>query len=545
MNTDELHGSRQKQSKRRVALIWPFLFSTFFAVCTALTLHNSGRLREQGESPKPPNLWQEYTVGRGIHANIPNCSYSGFAFGEKSFPEPEIIINVKDYGASGDGVSDDTQAVKGALAKAQGYKSQTANGVCVFFPAGKYCLSDILQVSTSGISIRGDGADNSTIYFTKSLSDIKGFSKEWSWRGGLVWFEGGLEAGPAFPSFHIVGNYNEGERFVKVDNPNAAALSIGHTITMHWLGDIDLLSTIFGHESAKTIDWNSWRWIANGRFEWEWTNQIVSINDDVIELKKPVRIPIKESYNVIAGHRRGQMQLCSIESISIEMPEHPKAKHLNDLGFNAIFFSLVNHSMIRDVAIKNADNGVILERSSNNLISNLSIPSGQLHHATSFRYQSHDNITENFIFTCEVTHGISTQDLSSGNVWRNGTMQHGTFDTHRGMPFDSIRTNISLANCDGNCGGSDGPLLGRRMVNWNVTVEKERKRNASVIIAPEYYSMGALVNIKGMNTRSEPKPWCMPPGDKGTRVVSNDDTLPIDLYEAQLRFRLPRDHLPP
>lgn len=50
------------------------------------------------------------------------------------------IINVKDYGATGDGVTDDTAAVKSALADAT-----TSN--LVYFPAGSYII-------TNGITIQ-------------------------------------------------------------------------------------------------------------------------------------------------------------------------------------------------------------------------------------------------------------------------------------------------------------------------------------------------------------------------------------------------------
>ena len=58
-------------------------------------------------------------------------------------------------------------------------------------------------------------------------------------------------------------------------------------------------------------------------------------------------------------------------------------------------------------------------------------------------------------------HGINIEGLSSHNVWSRGVMEMGTFDTHRGMPFANVRTEITVNN-NGRHGGdaSAGPLYG-------------------------------------------------------------------------------------
>lgn len=75
------------------------------------------------------------------------------------------IINVKDYGAVGDGVEDDTVAIRAAIAAAQ------ASDVCklVFFPSGIYRITDTLNIGyvgdkkLSSISISGAGQYNTQI----------------------------------------------------------------------------------------------------------------------------------------------------------------------------------------------------------------------------------------------------------------------------------------------------------------------------------------------------------------------------------------------
>jgi Pectate lyase superfamily protein len=61
------------------------------------------------------------------------------------------MINVKDYGAKGDGSSIDTAAINGAASKA------LAEGQVLYFPGGIYLLDSRLDLSGKPISICGDG----------------------------------------------------------------------------------------------------------------------------------------------------------------------------------------------------------------------------------------------------------------------------------------------------------------------------------------------------------------------------------------------------
>jgi hypothetical protein len=59
------------------------------------------------------------------------------------------VLDVRDFGARGDGVSDDTAAVRGALA--------AANGATLLFPAGTYLLSSIAVPAGAQVRIVGEG----------------------------------------------------------------------------------------------------------------------------------------------------------------------------------------------------------------------------------------------------------------------------------------------------------------------------------------------------------------------------------------------------
>ena len=65
-------------------------------------------------------------------------------------------FNVFSYGATGNGVTDDTVAIQAAYTAAAAYAA-TNGGATVFFPDGTYIISDEIAVSVSNITLRGAG----------------------------------------------------------------------------------------------------------------------------------------------------------------------------------------------------------------------------------------------------------------------------------------------------------------------------------------------------------------------------------------------------
>lgn len=63
--------------------------------------------------------------------------------GTKNFP-PAAVVNVKDYGARGDGLADDTAAINRAI------QNNLGSGNTLYFPAGTYLVGDRLEWRTAG-----------------------------------------------------------------------------------------------------------------------------------------------------------------------------------------------------------------------------------------------------------------------------------------------------------------------------------------------------------------------------------------------------------
>lgn len=65
-------------------------------------------------------------------------------------------VSVKDFGAVGDGVADDTAAIQAAIDS-----QEAANGGILVFPVGTYRVSSTLTINASNVLLQGEGGDRS------------------------------------------------------------------------------------------------------------------------------------------------------------------------------------------------------------------------------------------------------------------------------------------------------------------------------------------------------------------------------------------------
>jgi hypothetical protein len=132
------------------------------------------------------------------HLIIKDKNYNNHLFGFKNFmpksfcyylDSNSLIINVKNFGAKGDGIHDDTQAIQDAInslppidghsmAK-QGSKEVLIKKGTIFFPSGTYLISKTIYI-TSGMQLYGVSSQYSSIIKLKddSFNDKEQFMIE-------------------------------------------------------------------------------------------------------------------------------------------------------------------------------------------------------------------------------------------------------------------------------------------------------------------------------------------------------------------------------
>jgi hypothetical protein len=176
--------------------------------------------------------------GRFLH----DVSYSGYKNGEVAPPSspPGLIYDaVTKYGADPKGEKDSTAAIQRALDAAAG-----AGGGVVYLPAGLYRCDGLLDVSRSGVVLRGAGASQSRIYFTRAqgMTDLS-----------HVTFHGTVTAGPLVP----LASDGASQSF-EVRVADSGGLSVGDDVSVGWV-----ITPAFVEEHGMTGTWtvflNQWK----------------------------------------------------------------------------------------------------------------------------------------------------------------------------------------------------------------------------------------------------------------------------------------------
>jgi len=510
-------------------------------------------------------LWEEYKKDPDRHPNIPNCSYAGYERGEKPLPKAPVIVSVKDFGAKGDGTTDDTAAFREAITKAAGKGA-------VMIPAGTYALSGNLVLPSKTV-LRGEGTGKTTLDFKKNLTDILGplpfeGSTQWSWTGGLIWIgppdtfdASGKVAGfnkdhvqgweywrPGAEIATVSGEAKRGDTMLTLSN--ASSLKPGQFVLMTWENpaDASLLKHISGHPSMEGYNWNGATSILPPTYpQWQWPVEIKAVKGNQVILAQPLRVDIRPEWGVAVRDPGSHVSYAGVEDLTLKMNSPREHKHLKGVGWNGIYMNRALNCWATNVEITSAENPVIFAASKNCTVDGLLINGdSQNHHSIAMRVNNHDCLVHDFKIEdmWRVKHGINIEWLSSGNVYSKGAMDKGTFDSHRALSFDLIRTDITLKNdADGpGGGGGAGPFIGARVAHWNIRVEPEGRTNpgnapGDFVFMPLTFPMGAFVGIQGAERSDKVRDSV--PGEKGS-VIADTGKVPAitDLHEAQLRLRL-------
>ena len=171
-----------------------------------------------------------------------------------------------------------------------------------------------------------------------------------------------------------------------------------------------------------------------------------------------------------------------VEGLTIENRLLPQTTHNVNPGSNGVCFQAVHDCWATDVHVLNADVAFRDDRAPSRARSR-GISAGRpvaapLHDQPGG--SRHDNLVQDFVledFTVPAApgsylHGINVEAAVERQRVAPRVMHTGTFDSHRGLPFENLRTDIMLVNKDAVPGGAfdAGPLFGARTVHWGITV---------------------------------------------------------------------------
>ncbi|WP_010250445.1 dockerin type I domain-containing protein [Acetivibrio cellulolyticus] len=215
-------------------------------------------------------------------------------------PQKSISVNVKDFGAKGDGVTDDYEAFNEAI------KSVTA-GEAVFIPEGNYLIKTKLSFDKP-VVLRGEGTERTHLLVDHNSDAFEIITYK---RGQWVKIEDG---------------FTKGSTKLTVSNPEL--IKPGMYIEIQQDNDPEVMYTI--------PDWNtSWASGAVGQIA-----KIVSVEGSTVTIDEPLRIDYRAELNPVA-RTQGFAEYVGFEDFSV--------KRIDTSDTNMFYFKNAANCWIKNV----------------------------------------------------------------------------------------------------------------------------------------------------------------------------------------------------
>lgn len=402
----------------------------------------------KGASPTYPPLspsdvgpsWWGQPWGPDILADsaraLPDFSYAGYRRGEEPPPDPEITLDVGDYGATGDDMNDDTEAFKQAIQAAHNQEGWVVIGI----PKGRFHLTGVMLLERDSLIVRGSGVNETVISIERPLGSVD-----------------------------VPDEFGKSSDTPKVQ----------------------------GRAASPYSSWGGMFWFRGSRTQ--------------------------------AGASFTSTEV-AMEHLSIEFNSVPYGGHGLEDGYNAVYLEGVRYGWIRDVEIKNADAGIILNMASQVTLENILI-AGRGGHLGILTQDSKHILMENIRVHSNTLHPVSCTGESGynvvmassiGRIYDAGCAQPNLYE---GLTVQGDSVGQPILDVE-----SHSPL-----VLWNIKVHYD---HVGAIRPPVYLgSLGDRVTVVGL---SSDVPVRMQSGAGGYYEGTNrpgELTVP-SLYLYQLGKRL-------
>ncbi|MAE18046.1 hypothetical protein CMK12_03735 [Candidatus Poribacteria bacterium] len=472
-------------------------------------------------------LWGEAGEKWSPTSRLPDFSFAGYHSGKEPIPTIPQVTNIKSYGAKGDGQHDDSQAFLDAIAA-------TDRGA-IFIPAGRYKISQILEIKKSGIVLRGAGPVETVLFFPVPLNTLKPNmgqttsgrpTSNYSWSGGMIWVKG-RQQGKA--SSQITSNARRGQQKLTVSQPSY--FHSGQQVEIRLVDDPQktLLQYLYAGDTGDTSK-------IKKPIRISMVCQVVSITGDQLTIDRPLRFDVRSDWQPEIRHSRPTVTEVGIEHLTIEFPVQKYSGHFTEQGYNAIALNNVSNCWVRQVGIINADSGVyatgrFCTLKGITLRSERGVDRGGTtgHHGVQL---GSDNLFTDFDFQTQFIHDITLSYRSAGNVCSNGRGVDLSLDHHKKAPYENLFSRIDLGVGTRIWKSGGGRALGKhcaaRGTFWNIRAKKAQRW------PPKRFGP-QMLNLIGVQT-SQPSETNV--DGKWFEAIDPAQLHPPDLHQAQLKCRL-------
>lgn len=480
--------------------------------------------------------------GRGL----PDFSYAGYHNGEAPLPSAipgPVFDAVKQFHADATGASDSTAAIQAAIDAAA-----KAKGGTVLLPAGLYRCDGLLQVTQSGVVIRGAGPMQTKLEFTraKDLSDTTNLN-----------FRGAVKEGKDLPLAR------DGEKgSFDVFLADSGALAPGDDVAVGWT-----ITDAFVADHGMTGVWKSF----NGKWRPFFRRTVRAIDRRAsparVTLDVPLRYPARTRDGASVRVETGYLKEVGVEGIAVTNAVAPDGAWAS-VRAHVIGFDGVKDAWMRDVKsfasplpeaqgahLQNC--GVIVAASKRVTIADSTLAKAQNRGPSGCGYLFEiTRSSEILIRDCDGVEGrhnfIQNWDFgTSGCVFLRVRSRGGVSLISKAVPLGmpglcEYHHSLAMANLVDGATLDDGWYAGNRGAEssgagWSATDDAFWNCRGRGMLASWQYGVGFVIGTQGLNVMtgmSGPYAAGSEPEDFTEGIGAGAGLEPASLYEDQLARRM-------
>jgi hypothetical protein len=447
---------------------------------------------------------------------LPDYSYAGYGFGLAPIPAARgTVVNAADHGVIADDGRDDTVALRTAMTAA----NAVSGPVVLRLPAGRVQLSQVLRIERSDFILAGagDAAGGTELYIPRPLrfadtgrefdelraylvredkvqrepeNGINTLFSEWSWSGGFLFvgragarvnsYDAALDRAPDRITDGVAGRQHTRQLTVA----DGAALRAGQIIRLQWFARdgraSPIIQSIYGDTDQPV---GSHHWSFPNRATVVQSTRITAIRGNRVTLGDPLLHDVRTNQPAMIT-RWDPLTNVGIQDLRISFPDSNWFGHHLEDGYNGIWFTGAFDGWVSNVAIHNADSGILTDDAANLTIRNVHTTGDHRAHYAVHVGSVHNVLVQGARVDNPVIHPLTFNTRSTRSVYSRAVVTRGAqFDQHSGSNhfnlFDAVEMHVIPALRDGRWiwrlweGGGAGywrPGHGRGNTAWNVRV---------------------------------------------------------------------------
>jgi hypothetical protein len=264
-----------------------------------------------------------------------------------------------------------------------------------------------------------------------------------------------------------------------------------------------------------------------------WAVKIVRIEGHRVFFDRPLRVDIRLPWGPEILPFEPKLEEVGVEGLTVEFPRTPQPPHHKDLGYNGIFLDHAYNSWVQNVAVVNADNGVLFTGSRYSTGRDILIKGRPGHYGIGLR-GTQDCLVTDFNIRNTCIHDISVANLGNGSVYSRGQGRSLNFDHHRNAAYENLFSDLWV----GNSWQSRRIWACSPVRTMHFTAARETFWNIRPCVQGNHLPYWPAMNVIG--PMLEPLGVMPLTRQLGGWFEPVDTLEPADLHQAQLTRRLER-----